>query len=108
MFPPRSSPAFDARSALLKPFRKTLHAVENIRDIEILPRSIPGKGIAVSSFLAQPAHRKSFPIYFGDDFSDESGFAAVRRGVSVHVGTRTPNPRALSPAQPRRSHRGTR
>jgi trehalose 6-phosphate phosphatase len=72
--------------AHLKRFQKSLRAVENIRDVEILPRSIPGKGIAVSQFLAQPAHRKSFPFYFGDDFSDESGFAAVKRGVSVHVG----------------------
>lgn len=76
--------------ARLKPFRKTLHAVENIRDVEILPRSIPGKGIAVACFLAQPAHRKSFPFYFGDDFSDESGFAAARHGISVHVGRRRP------------------
>jgi trehalose 6-phosphate phosphatase len=70
----------------LLPFRKALHAVGNIRDVEILPRSIPGKGMAVRRFLAQPAHRKSLPFYFGDDFSDESGFAAVRRGVSVLVG----------------------
>ncbi|MGA2428553.1 MAG: trehalose-phosphatase [Candidatus Acidiferrum sp.] len=70
----------------LKRFQKSLRAVENIRDVEILPRSIPGKGIAVSQFLAQPAHRKSFPFYFGDDFSDESGFAAVKSGASVHVG----------------------
>ena len=75
----------ELRTSLL-PFRKTLHAVGNIRDVEILPRSIPGKGMAVRRFLAQPAHRKSFPLYFGDDFSDESGFAAVRRGVSVLVG----------------------
>jgi trehalose 6-phosphate phosphatase len=72
--------------ARLKPFQKALHAVENIRDVEILPRSIPGKGIAVSRFLKQPAYRKSFPFYFGDDFSDESGFAAVGRGASIHVG----------------------
>jgi trehalose 6-phosphate phosphatase len=71
-------------------FRKTLHAVENIRDVEILPRSIPGKGKAVLRFLAQPAHRKSFPLYFGDDFSDESGFAAARRGASIHVGRARP------------------
>ena len=72
--------------ALLKPFRRTLRIVENLRDAEVLPRSIPGKGIAVRRFLAQPAFRRSFPIYFGDDLSDESGFAAVRRGLSVHVG----------------------
>jgi trehalose 6-phosphate phosphatase len=72
--------------ARLLPFRKTLHAVGNIRDVEILPRSIPGKGMAVRRFLRQPGHRKSFPFYFGDDFSDESGFAAIRRGASVMVG----------------------
>jgi trehalose 6-phosphate phosphatase len=72
--------------AWLKPFRRTLRAVENLRDVEVLPRSIPGKGLAVRRFLAQPAFRRAFPLYFGDDYSDESGFAALRRGVSVHVG----------------------
>lgn len=70
----------------LKPFRPTLRLAENLRDVEILPRSIPGKGIAVRRFLSQPAFRRCFPIYFGDDLSDESAFLAVRRGVSVHVG----------------------
>jgi trehalose 6-phosphate phosphatase len=74
----------------VKPFRKTLHAVRNLRDIEILPRSIPGKGMAVREVLAQRANRSSFPFYFGDDYSDESGFAAVRRGASVHVGKPRP------------------
>lgn len=72
--------------AWLKPFRRTLRAVENLRDVEVLPRSNPGKGMAVRRFLAQPAFRRVFPFYFGDDLSDESGFAAVRRGISVHVG----------------------
>ncbi|HEX4379805.1 MAG TPA: hypothetical protein VH022_07230, partial [Candidatus Acidoferrum sp.] len=30
--------------------------------------------------------KKSLAFYFGDDYSDESGFAAVGRGASVHVG----------------------
>jgi trehalose 6-phosphate phosphatase len=76
--------------ALLKPFRRTLRIVENLRDAEVLPRSMPGKGIAVRGFLAQAAFRRSFPIYFGDDLSDESGFVAVRRGLSVLVGKRSP------------------
>jgi trehalose 6-phosphate phosphatase len=76
--------------ALLKPFRRTLRIVENLRDVEVLPRSMPGKGIAVRRFLAQPAFRRCFPIYFGDDLSDESGFVAVRRGLSVLVGKRSP------------------
>jgi trehalose 6-phosphate phosphatase len=75
---------------LLQPFQRKLHAVGNLRDVEILPRSIPGKGLAVKEFLRDTADRKSLPFYFGDDYSDESGFAAVGRGVSVHVGKPRP------------------
>jgi trehalose 6-phosphate phosphatase len=76
--------------AVLKPFQKKLHAVGNIRDVEILPRSIPGKGLAVKEFLRANAKKKSLAFYFGDDYSDESGFAAVGRGASVHVGKPRP------------------
>ena len=72
--------------SLLKPFLRSLRVVENLRDLEVLPRSMPGKGAAVREFLAQSAHRHSLPFYFGDDLSDESGFAAVGHGVSVQVG----------------------
>jgi trehalose 6-phosphate phosphatase len=76
--------------AVLQPFQKKLHAVGNIRDVEILPRSIPGKGLAVKEFLRANAAKKSLAFYFGDDFSDESGFVAVGRGASVHVGKPRP------------------
>jgi trehalose 6-phosphate phosphatase len=76
--------------AVLLPFQKKLHAVGNIRDVEILPRSIPGKGLAVKEFLRAHAGKKSLAFYFGDDFSDESGFVAVGRGASVHVGKPRP------------------
>jgi trehalose 6-phosphate phosphatase len=76
--------------AVLQPFQRKLHAVGNIRDVEILPRSIPGKGLAVKEFLRDHADKKSLPFYFGDDYSDESGFAAVGRGASVHVGKPRP------------------
>jgi trehalose 6-phosphate phosphatase len=72
--------------AVLTPFQRKLHAVGNIRDVEILPRSIPGKGLAVKEFLREHAETKSLAFYFGDDYSDESGFVAVGRGVSVQVG----------------------
>jgi trehalose 6-phosphate phosphatase len=75
---------------MLQPFQNKLHAVGNIRDVEILPRSIPGKGLAVKEFLRDHADRKSLAFCFGDDYSDESGFAAVGRGVSVHVGKARP------------------
>jgi trehalose 6-phosphate phosphatase len=76
----------DELRAVLQPFQRTLHAVGNIRDVEILPRSIPGKGLAVKEFLRERAEKNTLPFYFGDDYSDESGFEAVGRGVSVHVG----------------------
>lgn len=75
---------------VLQPFQKTLHAVGNIRDVEILPRSIPGKGLAVKEFLRNNADAKSLAFYFGDDYSDESGFVAIGRGASVHVGKPRP------------------
>jgi trehalose 6-phosphate phosphatase len=75
--------------AALKAFKRELKMVENIRDLEVLPRSFPSKGDTVRRILAQPSFRQTFPFYFGDDFSDESGFTAVRRGASVLVG----NPR---------------
>ena len=74
----------------MQPFQKKLHAVGNIRDVEILPRSIPGKGLAVKEFLRDTKDKKSLPFYFGDDFSDESGFVAVGRGASVHIGKPRP------------------
>ena len=72
--------------AALEAFKRELKMVENIRDLEILPRSFPSKGDTVRRLLSQSAFRRSFPFYFGDDFSDESGFAAVRAGASILVG----------------------
>jgi trehalose 6-phosphate phosphatase len=72
--------------AALKAFGRDLKMVENIRDLEVLPRSFPSKGDTVRRILAQPAFRRAFPIYFGDDFSDESGFAAVSKGAAILVG----------------------
>jgi trehalose 6-phosphate phosphatase len=72
--------------SVLQPFRKTLRLIENLRDAEIVPRCILGKGLAVREFLAKPAFRHTLPFYFGDDLSDESAFEAVGEGISVCVG----------------------
>ncbi|GAC1616869.1 MAG: trehalose-phosphatase [Candidatus Acidiferrum sp.] len=71
---------------LINPLQTELKLFENLRDAEIVPRSIRGKGLAVSSILRRPAYRKLIPFYLGDDLSDEPAFTAVRRGYSVHVG----------------------
>jgi trehalose-phosphatase len=75
---------------LLVPFQKTLSIIENLRDVEVVPRCISGKGIEVQRFLATPALCRSLPIYFGDDLSDEPAFEAVCKGISVRVGAARP------------------
>ncbi len=70
------------------PLQETLRVMANLRDVEVAPVSIGDKGIAVRKFLDEPSMRGALPIYFGDDFSDEPGFAAARKGISVLVGKR--------------------
>jgi trehalose-phosphatase len=72
----------------VKPLAETLKVMANLRDMEVAPVSIGDKGDAVRKFLEEPAMRGALPIYFGDDFSDEPGFAAARKGISILVGKR--------------------
>jgi trehalose 6-phosphate phosphatase len=74
--------------SLLLPFQKSLRLIENLRDAEIVPRCMSGKGSAVEQFLSTPPLRRALPIYFGDDLSDESAFKAVGKGISIRVGAR--------------------
>jgi trehalose 6-phosphate phosphatase len=73
---------------VLRPFERNLRVFENLRDMEIVPLSIRGKGAAGRDFLAKPSFRGALPFYFGDDLSDEPAFNAVRKGISVVVGRR--------------------
>lgn len=75
---------------LLRPFRKYLRLIQTLRDVEVAPRCIQGKGGAVQEFLAQPAYRGALPFYFGDDLSDEPAFDAIGKGISVLVGAARP------------------
>jgi len=76
--------------SLLLPFQKTLRVIENLRDAEVVPRCISGKGIAVQQFLAKPTFRHALPFYFGDDLSDEPAFEALCKGISIRVGAARP------------------
>jgi trehalose 6-phosphate phosphatase len=76
--------------SLMLPFQKTLRVIENLRDAEIVPRCILGKGAAVQRFLAKPACSRVLPFYFGDDLSDEPAFEAVGKGISIRVGAARP------------------
>jgi len=72
----------------VKPLRKTLRVMTNLRDVEVAPVSIGDKGLAVRKILGEPAMRGALPIYFGDDFSDEPGFVAAQKGIPILVGKR--------------------
>jgi trehalose-phosphatase len=97
--PPARRRARRKLQSLLRPFQKNLRVIENLRDAEIVPRCIQGKGIAVKQFLAKPARCRALPFYFGDDHSDEDAFAALGDGISIRVG-------AARPTQARYSLRG--
>ncbi len=86
--------------SLLLPFEKTLHVIENLRDAEIVPRHISGKGAAVREFLAKPALSEALAFYFGDDLSDEPAFEELRAGVSVRVGGARPTRARYSVSSP--------
>jgi trehalose 6-phosphate phosphatase len=83
---PEQSQVRQTLRRLLRPFRKRLCLVENLRDAEIKPRSMQGKGSAVRRFLARASCRGALSVYIGDDLSDEEAFAAIGRGIAVHVG----------------------
>lgn len=54
---------------------------------EIVPAHV-GKGGAIDEFLTLAPYAGRRPVFFGDDLTDEAGFAAVNRhgGVSVKIG----------------------
>jgi trehalose 6-phosphate phosphatase len=62
------------------------------RVIEIKPAGMD-KGQAVAELLARPPFHGRMPVYVGDDFTDEHGFATanLENGISIRVGTREPS-----------------
>jgi trehalose 6-phosphate phosphatase len=77
-----------AREATLQVLRSSQHALRLVQGKniwELLPSFIRGKGAASAQLVARFS-RRWLPIYAGDDESDESAFAILRRGVTIHVG----------------------
>jgi trehalose 6-phosphate phosphatase len=58
--------------------------------VELRPGGESDKGSAIAAFLDEPPFRGRVPVFFGDDLTDERGFATVnaRGGISVLVGHR--------------------
>jgi trehalose-phosphatase len=71
---------------VLKPLKPALRVLPGKKVWEVLPAGAPGKGAAVADVM-KGLPTGTLPIYLGDDTTDESAFAALRKGVTVHVGT---------------------
>jgi len=59
--------------------------------VELRP-SLCDKGTAIANFMAEPPFKGRVPIFFGDDLTDEAGFAKVNElgGLSVRIGAAFP------------------
>jgi len=57
--------------------------------LEILPKGI-SKGAAIREILLLPGFSEHFPVYLGDDVTDESAFQVLQgRGLTIKVGVDT-------------------
>ena len=62
-----------------------IHLVRGNMMWELLPRQIDGKGEAVSALLSE-LRQRTFPIFIGDDATDEKAFEVLSRGLTIRVG----------------------
>jgi trehalose 6-phosphate phosphatase len=64
-----------------------LEVIEGDEVFEIKPAS-HDKGTAIEAFLQEPPFSGRFPVFIGDDLTDQDGFAVVRRhlGLAIAVG----------------------
>jgi trehalose-phosphatase len=81
------------------------HILTGKKVLEVLPAGV-SKGAALWEILSAPSFSGSFPVYLGDDDTDETVFAVLRQqGLSVKVGAPGPATAAAygleSPAQVR-------
>lgn len=70
---------------VLEHFKPQLWLLDGKKVWELLPCAVRGKGWAVRKLLGE-RRRPVLPLFVGDDVSDESAFAALPRGITMHVG----------------------
>jgi trehalose-phosphatase len=70
---------------VLEHFKPHLRLFEGKKVWELLPGAVGGKGSAVRRLLGK-SRQPVLPIFVGDDAADESAFAALACGITVHVG----------------------
>jgi alpha,alpha-trehalase len=83
--------AHSLKSVVLKTvhaFDPTLRITRGKRVFEVRPNIAWGKGDAVLKMLnANKAHRRTIPVFIGDDATDEDVFRSLRyKGITIRVG----------------------
>jgi trehalose 6-phosphate synthase/phosphatase len=63
----------------------TLRVLNGDKVWEVVPREIPGKGVAVRKLL-EGLQGTTVAMYFGDDETDEEAFAVLPRQITVRIG----------------------
>ncbi|MBI4088332.1 trehalose-phosphatase [Candidatus Kaiserbacteria bacterium] len=77
----------DIRKALA-PFAQKLVAKEGQEYVyNVRPKKGPDKGGA-ARLVRQNAPRRAFPVFIGDDETDEDAFKALKTGITIRVGKR--------------------
>ena len=71
--------------AVLRCVGSKLRQVDAAESWEILPRQIENKGANILKLLGS-LDRPAFPIYVGDDASDETALAVLPQGLAIRVG----------------------
>ena len=70
---------------ILAPMLRSLHILNGKKVWEVMPKEIPGKGMAVRKLL-NGLPENTLGIYVGDDVTDETAFAALNDQATVKVG----------------------
>lgn len=74
-----------ALNQILAPMLGSLHILNGNKVWELMPKEIPGKGVAVRALLNE-LPENTLGIYVGDDVTDETAFAALNDQITVKVG----------------------
>jgi trehalose 6-phosphate phosphatase len=83
---PEHGPGLRRLARRLVAHQTQLRMIDGRKVIEVLPLGID-KGAAIATFLAEPPFAGRFPVYAGDDATDEDGFRVVNRlgGITIRV-----------------------
>ncbi len=78
--------------SVLRPFlsNSSVRTMKGKKVIEVRPNTGWNKGHAVGWLMKTFGNRPPFPVFIGDDITDEDAFRRLRRkGLTVHVGKRS-------------------